>query len=63
MAQLVRALVSSSRVKDPQLVQARGDLPALEQEIASMLRTPTDDDIAKGVRYVVWPLAAVSIVP
>lgn len=63
MARLVRALVSSSRVKDPQLVQTREDLPALEQELGSMLRTPTDDDIAKGVRYVVWPLAAVSIVP
>jgi len=63
MARLVRALVSSIRVKDPLQVQTREDLPALEQELASMLRTPADDDIERGVRYAVWPLAAVSIVP
>ena len=63
MAMLVRALSSSSRVKDPQLVRRREDLLALEEELASMLRTPADDEIAQGVRYVVWPLAAVTVVP
>ena len=62
-ARLVRALSTSSRVKDPRTVRTREDLPDLERELATMLRTPADEDIADGVRYVVWPLAAVCIVP
>lgn len=62
-ARLVRALSTSSRVKDPRTVRTREDLPDLERELATMLRTPTDEDITDGVRYVVWPLAAVCIVP
>lgn len=62
-ARLVRALSASTRVKDPQSVGIREDLPTLENELVSMLRTPSEDDIAHGVRYVVWPLAAVAVLP
>jgi hypothetical protein len=62
-ARLVRALSASTRVKDPQSVGIREDLPALENELVSMLRTPSEDDIAHGVRYVVWPLASVAVLP
>jgi len=62
-ARLVRALSASTRVKDPQSVDIREDLPALENELVSMLRTPSEDDIAHGVRYVVWPLASVAVLP
>ena len=62
-AQLVRALSSSTRVKDPQSVCIREDFPSLENELVSVLRTPSEDDIDRGVRYVVWPLAAVAVVP
>lgn len=62
-ARLVRALSASTRVKDPLSVGIREDLPTLENELVSMLRTPSEDDIAHGVRYVVWPLAAVAVLP
>lgn len=62
-AQLIRSLNSSSRVKDPHSVPVRTDLPTTESELVSQLRTPSDHDIAEGVRYAVWPLAVVIIVP
>ncbi|QPN61975.1 DEAD/DEAH box helicase [Synechococcus sp. CBW1004] len=62
-AQLIRALNSCSRVKDPQQVPIRTDLPLIESELVSQLRTPSDEDIAEGIRYAVWPLAVVIIVP
>ena len=62
-ARLVRALNSSSRVKDPQSVSTRADLPDIEQELISILRIPSEEEIAQGVRYAIWPLAAVAIVP
>jgi len=62
-ARLVRALSASTRVKDPQSVGIREDLPTLENELFSMLRTPSEDDVARGVRYVVWPLASVAVLP
>jgi hypothetical protein len=62
-AKLVRALSTSTRVKDPQSVCIREDFPSLENELVSVLRTPSEDDIVRGVRYVVWPLAAVAVVP
>jgi superfamily II DNA or RNA helicase len=62
-ARLVRALNASSRVKDPQDVIVRSDLPQIEQDLVSVLRTPSDVEISDGVRYAVWPLAAVTVMP
>lgn len=62
-ARLIRALNTSSRVKDPHSVRTRKDLPDIEIELVTKLRTPSDEDIAQGVRYAIWPLAAVVIVP
>lgn len=63
MARLVRALIASSRVKDPSQVRTCPDLLSVEGELIDSLRTPSDVDIQEGVRYSVWPLAAVTIVP
>lgn len=55
-ADLVRACQSVPRVKDGRSVRA--DLPDVEQTLLRMLRRPSDDEIAEGVRYAVWPIAA-----
>lgn len=62
-ARLVRALNASSRVKDPSQVITRPDLLAIESNLIDILRTPTDDEIQERIRYSVWPLAAITIVP
>jgi SNF2 family DNA or RNA helicase len=62
-ARLIRSLVAASRVKDPASILGREDLVAVERELVSSLRLPSDDEIAEGVRYAVWPLAAVMVVP
>jgi hypothetical protein len=36
--------------------------PALEWQLGA-LRRPTDDEVGEGVRYAVWPIAAVVLVP
>jgi hypothetical protein len=62
-ARIVRALCSCSRVKDPQEVRTRSDLPEIESNLVNRLRTPSEEDIAQGIRYSVSPLAAVTIAP
>ena len=62
-ARIVRALCSSSRVKDPQGVRTRSDLPEIESNLENLLRIPSEEDIAQGIRYSVSPLAAVTIAP
>lgn len=62
-ARLVRALVTAVRVKDPSDLQARQDLVEVQTKVFNRLRTPSDDEVSAGVRYAVWPLAAVTMVP
>ncbi len=57
-AMLVRACQSVSRVRDAGGGSDWADLPAVEQTLLQMLQRPSDDEIAEGVRYAVWPIAA-----
>lgn len=62
-AELIRACQVVSRVKDPSGVEVRPDLRDVEQKLLQSLRRPTDVEIAEGVRYSVWPIAAVVMLP
>jgi hypothetical protein len=62
-AKLVRSLNAASRVKDPLAIRTRTDLTAIERDLLGRLRLPSEEEIADGVRYAVWPIAAVTMVP
>lgn len=62
-AALVRACHSVSRIKDGGSIQLRSDLVTLENEMSGSLKRPTDDQMAAGIRYAVWPVAIVALVP
>ena len=61
-ARLVRALTTATRIKDPRDLATRRDLVDIQAEIFGRLRLPSDEEIAEGTRYAVWPLAAVTMV-
>lgn len=61
-ARLVRALTTATRIKDPRDLVTRRDLVDTQAEIFGRLRLPSDEEIAEGTRYAVWPLAAVTMV-
>ena len=60
---LVRSCLGVSRLKDPSAVSSRADLRDVEQGLLRSLQRPSDDEIADGVRYSVWPIAAVVLLP
>lgn len=62
-AHLVRMLQGATRLKDPSEVRARSDLAEIESQLFMGLRLPSDQEISDGVRYSIWPIAAVTIVP
>lgn len=62
-ADLIRACQSVSRIKDPSGTDVRPDLRDIEQKLLQSLRRPSDAEIADGVRYSVWPIAAVVLLP
>ena len=62
-AAVVRASQAVSRSKDPSDVAVRSDLIEIELQLLQMLRRPTDEKIEAGVRYAVWPLAALVLLP
>lgn len=57
-AELVRTLQTVPRVKDPVGVAASKDLIEIEKSLIQTLRRPPEADISVGIRYAVWPLAA-----
>ena len=59
--QLVRASQSVSRVKDPTGLPIDTAKDA-EQTLMTLLRRPSDAEISDGVRYAVWPIAALVFV-
>jgi superfamily II DNA or RNA helicase len=61
-AQVSRACQSVSRVKDPGSLLTAG-LRELENGLLISLRKPSDEEIADGVRYSVWPVAALFFIP
>lgn len=58
-ADFIRACQSVTRIKDPSGVEVRSDIRDVEQNLLQSLRRPSDTEIADGVRYSVWPMAAV----
>jgi superfamily II DNA or RNA helicase len=61
-AAVVRALQAVPRVKDPTTITVRAGLLELEQELTQSLRHPSDEEIALGVRYAVWPIATIVLI-
>lgn len=62
-ADLVRACQAVSRIKDPSGVDIRPDLLEREQCLLQSLRRPSDAEISEGVRYAVWPMAVIVLLP
>ncbi|MES2631841.1 MAG: DEAD/DEAH box helicase [Pseudomonadota bacterium] len=61
-AALVRSSHNVSRVKDGGIVRVRSDLEAIEASLFRALKRPTDDQLAAGARYAVWPLAVLVMI-
>ena len=62
-AAVVRACQSVTRIKDPSGTAVRPDLRSIELALLQSLRRPSDDEIADGVRYAVWPIGALVLSP
>jgi len=62
-ARMIRAFNVSTRVRDPQEISIRSDLVSIERSLYAQLRQPNSDEIEAGVRYAVWPIASVVVVP
>lgn len=61
-ADFVRVLQTVSRVKDPSAVVLDAGLADTERQLVQSLRRPTDAEISAGVRYALWPLAALVLI-
>lgn len=62
-AAVIRACQNVPRIKDGGMVPLRADLPELEDSLFRNLKRPTDEEIAASVRYAVWSLASLVLVP
>lgn len=62
-AKLVRFLSRAQRLKDPSGVAIPDDLELREQELLQSLRRPSDEEMAAGVRYAVWPVGVAFVTP
>lgn len=60
---LVRSLQNWVRVREPVNELSNIDMPTIERELYSQLRRPSEDEISKGIRCAVWPIAAIAIQP
>lgn len=58
---LVRSLQNWVRVREPVNELSNMDMPTIERELYGQLRRPSEDEISKGIRCAVWPLAAIAI--
>lgn len=59
LAQLVRDMSKATRIKDPESLNLLPDLHLIEQRMTHSLRQPSEDEMASGVRFAIWPIAAV----
>jgi hypothetical protein len=62
-AAVIRACQNVPRIKDGAAVSLRVDLPAVEEGLFRNLKRPTEEQMAAGVRYAVWPLVSLVLVP
>lgn len=61
--ELIRAMQSWVKVRQPRDLNLRTDLTNKEIELIDSLRKPSDDEISSGVRCAVWPLALIVLLP
>jgi len=61
-AEVVRALQTVPRVKDPIGIAIGANLLDTERTLIQTLRRPPEALISAGIRYAVWPLALVVLV-
>jgi hypothetical protein len=59
LAQLVRDMSKATRIKDPESLNLLPDLHLIERRMTHSLRQPSEDEMASGVRFAIWPIAAV----
>jgi hypothetical protein len=62
-AAVIRACQNVPRIKDGSVVSVRADVAATEDALFRSLKRPTEEQMAAGVRYAVWPLASLVLVP
>lgn len=62
-AAVVRACHSVPRIKDGSAVPVRPDLVEVEDSLFRGLKRPTEEQMATGIRYAVWPLVSLVLVP
>lgn len=58
-ANLIREMNLATRVKDPSGLALPVELITISNEMQQSLRTPSGEDLSTGVRFAVWPIAAV----
>jgi hypothetical protein len=62
-AALVRAVQLAVRVKAPDASALPASIGRIESDLARALKRPSDVEIAAGVRYAVWPMAVIGLLP
>ena len=62
-AAVIRACHNVPRIKDGSVVPVRGDLTGVEDTLFRSLKRPTEEQMAAGLRFAVWPLATLVLVP
>jgi len=62
-AALIRESHLVPRIKDGSAVLLQADVVALESAIFRTLKRPSDEQMSAGVRYALWPLATLVLVP
>lgn len=60
-ATVVRACLDAERVRDDIAHPLRESIHSMESELVRQLRAPSDEDVASGLRHVVWPVATMLI--
>ncbi len=60
--QVIRLLTSAQRARESDM-GGFARLASLEEQLVGRLRIPNDDEIARGIRHGVWPIAAVGLLP
>ena len=61
-SQIIRLLMSAQRAREGD-VQAFAKQLQMEAQILGRLRIPTEDEIIRGVRHGIWPIAAIGLLP
>lgn len=62
-AEVVRILQGVARIKDPIGYVTPTNITESEDLLMQALRRPSEEEIATGVRYAVWPIAAIVLIP